>query len=94
MHGDSERANDVTRRLKTVEGHIRGIQKMVDDGSSCLDIMKQVKAVRQALEKVNAIALDGHIDICVRHGLLTDNKKARERAFDEIKNAFNVIGKL
>ena len=60
MYGDEERAKSIIRRLKTIEGHIRGIQKMVNDGSSSIDIMKQIKAVTQALEKVNALTLEGH----------------------------------
>lgn len=94
MYGDEELAKNVTRRLKTIEGHIRGIQKMVNDGSSCVEIMKQIKAVKQALEKVNALALESHLDICVTHGLVTDDKESREKVFKEIRNAFNVIGKL
>lgn len=94
MHGDQDRAKKVKRRLKTIEGHVRGIQKMVDDGAPCLDIMRQIKAVTSALEKVNALALEGHVDICIQHGLLTEHPDARQRAFIEIRQAFNVLGKL
>ena len=50
---------DVTNRLKSVEGHVRGIQRMVDEDVYCMDILKQIKAVQQALERVSALTCLG-----------------------------------
>ena len=52
-------------RLKTIEGHVRGIQRMVEDDAYCVDILKQTKAIQRALDKFSAIVLERHLAGCV-----------------------------
>mgnify|MGYP000430036826 CR=1 FL=1 len=51
---NDKRKEEILRRLKSVEGHVRGIQRMVEEDRYCVDILKQTKAVHCALDKVNA----------------------------------------
>ena len=51
---DAEKKRTLVNRLKSIEGHIRGIERMVEEDVYCMDILKQVKAVQQALERVPA----------------------------------------
>jgi DNA-binding FrmR family transcriptional regulator len=87
-------APDVIRRLKNIEGHIRGVQKMVHADAYCIDILKQIKAVKQALERVASITLQTHLQTCVTEGLRSDEVEERERVIAEIVDVFNATGKL
>jgi DNA-binding FrmR family transcriptional regulator len=95
-HGEARARtrDDLTLRLKSIEGHIRGIQRMVSEDAYCIDIMKQVKAVKQALERVSLITLETHLETCVTDGLRSDDVTERERVIGEIVEVFNATGKL
>jgi DNA-binding FrmR family transcriptional regulator len=56
---------DVLNRLATIEGHLRGIRKMVEDDQYCVDILKQSYAVERALKKFESTLLEGHLNGCV-----------------------------
>ena len=58
----------ILNRLATIEGHLKGIQKMVEDDKYCVDILKQAYAVERALQKFEAAILDGHLHGCVADG--------------------------
>ncbi len=90
----AEAAPDLIRRLKSIEGHIRGVQKMVQADAYCIDILKQIKAVKQALERVSALTLETHLQTCVTEGLRSDDAIERERVIAEIVDVFNATGKL
>jgi DNA-binding FrmR family transcriptional regulator len=87
-------APEVIRRLKSIEGHIRGVQKMVQADAYCIDILKQIKAVKQALERVGSMTLETHLQTCVTEGLRSDDVEERERVIGEIVDVFNATGKL
>jgi CsoR family transcriptional regulator, copper-sensing transcriptional repressor len=55
----------LVRRLKLIEGQVRGLQRMVEDGTYCIDIITQTSAVKQALSNVEDILLEGHLSHCV-----------------------------
>ena len=59
---------DALNRLAYIEGHLKGIRKMVEDDQYCVDILKQTHAVKRALDKFDAVLLRGHLDGCVREG--------------------------
>ena len=62
---DETRKRDLTNRLRSAEGHIRAIQRMIDEDAYCMDILKQVKAVQKALEQVSTLTLENHLNTCV-----------------------------
>ncbi|HLZ71420.1 MAG TPA: metal-sensitive transcriptional regulator [Dehalococcoidia bacterium] len=59
---------EVLKRLAYIEGHIKGIRKMVEEDQYCVDILKQTYAVKRALDKFDALLLRTHLDGCVREG--------------------------
>lgn len=75
-------------RLKTVEGHIRGIERMVEDEAYCIDIIRQLQAVQAALNKVNSIILEEHLHSCLITAVRGDNPDERERVLREISEVF------
>ena len=60
---------DVMKRLNYIEGHLEGIRRMVENDKYCPDVLKQTFAVRRAIEKMEAIMLDGHLHHCVVEGI-------------------------
>jgi DNA-binding FrmR family transcriptional regulator len=57
--------DDITRRLRRIEGQLRGLQRMVDDDTYCIDVLTQIGAVQAALDKVALGLLDDHTRHCV-----------------------------
>jgi len=84
-----ERRKDALKRLSYIEGHIAGIHKMVEEDKYCVDILRQTYAVRKALEKLEAVILEGHLHTCVPDGI----KNGRENAvIDELIQLYNIAG--
>lgn len=85
---------DIVRRLKTAEGHLRGIQRMVDEGAYCIDIIHQVQAVQAALNKVNSEILDRHLNSCLIAAVRGEDPEERERVLREITGVFEAANKV
>lgn len=60
---------DVLKRLNYIEGHIGGIRRMIEEDKYCPEVLKQTFAVRRAIEKMEALILDGHLHTCVALGI-------------------------
>ena len=91
---DMERKQNIQNRLKSVEGHIRGIQRMVDEGVYCMDILKQIKAVQQALERVSAITLENNLNTCVVTAIRSQDTDEQDRKVQEIMDVFRATAKM
>ena len=80
--GYMHRKDDYLRRMKRIEGQVRGIERMVDDEKYCIDILTQVSAVTKALQAVALGLLDEHLAHCVvdaaRNGGPEGDAKVRE----------------
>ncbi len=59
----------VTRRLKRIEGQVRGLMRMVEEGKSCEDILIQIGSVKAALHKAGQLILEEHLHHCVVNGI-------------------------
>ena len=80
---------DTIRRLKTAEGHLRGIQRMLDEGEYCIDVIRQIQAVQSALNKVSSQILDRHLNSCLITAVQGDDPVERERVLKEIIDVFD-----
>jgi DNA-binding FrmR family transcriptional regulator len=89
-----DRKQAIINRLKSIEGHIRGVQRMVDEDVYCIDIINQNLAVQRALEKVNSLILERHLQTCVTTAIQGDDATERQRVIAEIMNVFETTGKL
>jgi len=65
MAGYSGSKDDYLKRLRRIEGQVRGIQKMVDQDTYCIDVLTQVSAITKALQAVSLGLLEDHIGHCV-----------------------------
>ena len=81
---------DVLKRLKTIEGHVKGIETMVENEAYCIDVIRQIHAVQSALEKVSGIILDGHLHSCLITAVRGENPDERERVLTEIADIFKI----
>jgi len=86
--------SDTLRRLKTIEGHLGGIIKMVQDDAYCIDVIRQIQAVEAALNKVSAKILEGHLNSCVITAVQGDDLSERERVMKEITDVFEMSTKV
>lgn len=89
-----DHTKSIVNRLRSVEGHVRGVEKMVDDGAYCIDIVNQISAIQSALNKVSGLVLDRHLHTCVTTAIRGDNPDERERVIDEIMGVFTAKSKL
>jgi len=79
-----KRRKEVLNRLARIEGHVRGLRKMVKENKDCPDLLIQVAAVRAALNQVGRIILEDHMESCV---LEAAKEGAGEKAVENLKDA-------
>lgn len=88
-----DRKQDIVRRLKSVEGHIRGIERMVEADAYCVEVVNQILAVQRALKKVSGLVLNQHLHSCVTHAIQEGDAAAKERVLAELMDVFEASGK-
>ena len=80
---------DVLKRLNYIEGHLGGIRKMIEDDKYCVDILRQTYAVRKAIEKMEALILEKHLQTCVPEGITNGRQEA---VIEELMQLYNLAG--
>lgn len=80
-------------RLKNAEGHIRGIEKMVEEGAYCIDLIRQIQAVQASLSKISSQVLDNHLNSCMITAIRGEDISERERVLQEITEVFSASQK-
>ena len=76
------------RRLQIIEGHVRAVQRMLDEDAYCIDVMRQINAVQSALNKVSQVVLEEHLQHCVTEAVRGDDAARREKVLQEIADVF------
>ncbi|WP_427135354.1 metal-sensitive transcriptional regulator [Pseudarthrobacter sp. S9] len=95
QHGYSSNKEAYLRRLKRIEGQVRGIARMVDEDKYCIDILTQVAAVTKALHAVSLGLVEEHIGHCVVGAASEPDPGLRAEAIDfKVKEATDAIGRL
>ena len=82
------------RRLKTAEGHLRGVIRMVEEDAYCIDVIRQIQAIDAALNKVSTQILENHLNSCVITAIQGTDKKERQRVLKEITEVFEMSNKV
>lgn len=91
---DGVTKTSVSRRLASASGHIKGIERMVDDDAYCIDVIQQIQAVQAALNKVSGMILDSHLRSCVTTAIRGDDPAERERVLEEVTSVFEMSSKI
>lgn len=68
QHGYSGQKDALQKRLRRIEGQVRGVERMVEEDRYCIDILTQISAIQAALDKVGLALLDDHARHCVISG--------------------------
>lgn len=74
-HGYTPQKDQLIKRLRRIEGQVRGIQKMVDEDRYCIDILQQMSAVKAAMDKVALGILDDHVQHCMVAGAADQGRR-------------------
>lgn len=78
-HGYSADKEKYAKRLRRVEGQVRGIAKMIDDDKYCIDVLTQISAVNSALQSVALSLLDEHLKHCVTEAVEAGGEQAEQK---------------
>lgn len=90
----ADQKQQLLNRLKTVEGHVRGVQRMVEEDAYCIDILKQTQAIQRALDKFNSLVLTNHLNGCVTTAIRSEDASERERVVTELLQVFDTSNAL
>ena len=88
-HRSEAELKDLMNRLKRIEGQVRGVQKMLEEGAYCPDILVQVSAVNSALNSFSKQLLASHIKSCVAE----DIRQGRDETVDELVTVLQKVMK-
>ena len=84
MKGHATTHSENKARLSRIEGQVKGVKRMVDDGEYCIDIITQIQAARSALQSVSKIILEKHLKHCVAAALEEHDEAGIEEKLAEI----------
>ena len=90
MPGYTMKKDDYQKRLRRIEGQVRGLQRLIDDDTYCIDVLTQISAVTKALQGVAVGLLDEHVRHCVRDAA----SESPEQADAMIEEATRAIERL
>jgi DNA-binding FrmR family transcriptional regulator len=76
----------ILARLRSAEGHLRGVREMVEKDAYCIDVIRQTRAVQSALDRVNALLVGRHLNHCVRRAMAS--RERREQVLGELLDLF------
>jgi DNA-binding FrmR family transcriptional regulator len=88
--GYSDDKAAVQKRLRRIEGQVRGLQRMVDEDAYCIDVLTQIAATTRALQAVALELLEDHIGHCVAHAI----EQGGPEAEGKVKEAAAAVGRL
>jgi DNA-binding FrmR family transcriptional regulator len=90
MPGYTDHKDQVSRRLRRIEGQVRGLQQMIEDDRYCIDVLTQVSAVTRALQAVAIELMGDHLGSCVSEAVEAGGQGAQEK----ITEAVDAIARL
>jgi CsoR family transcriptional regulator, copper-sensing transcriptional repressor len=88
-HGYAPHKDALLKRLRRIEGQVRGIERMVEEDRYCIDVLTQIAAVETALEAVASKVLEDHVSHCVAGALASGDEAEATAKTDELIAAVN-----
>jgi DNA-binding FrmR family transcriptional regulator len=93
MRGYTMNKDDYLKRLRRIEGQVRGVQRMVDEDTYCIDVLTQISAITSALQGVAVGLLDEHVRHCVRDAAVGDDERHADEMVTEATRAIERLVK-
>ncbi len=90
MHGYAQNKDTYAKRLRRIEGQVRGLARMIEEDQYCIDVLTQVSATTKALESVALGLMDEHLKHCVADALAEGGENADEK----VREASDAIARL
>lgn len=90
MHGYTEHKDDHLRRLRRIEGQVRGLERMIENDEYCINVLTQISAATRALQAVSLALLDEHLKHCVSEAIAEGSQDAAEK----VREASEAIARL
>jgi DNA-binding FrmR family transcriptional regulator len=87
---DEKVRENADRRLAIIEGQLRGLRKMIEEGKYCIDVLTQISAIHEALRGVGKLVVRFHLETCVTEGLQSDD---REKYYQELMDLIYKLSK-
>ncbi len=81
-------------RARSIQGHMGAVVRMLEEDTYCVDIIKQTQAVQKAIDKMNALILEKHLNECVTTAIRSNKPAERERVIGELMDVFETANKL
>ncbi|HEY8352085.1 MAG TPA: metal-sensitive transcriptional regulator [Sphingomonadales bacterium] len=81
---ESEKKESRLRRLRRIEGQVRGVARMVEEDRYCIDIMTQIAAIHAALRRVEEEVLEDHLKHCVTHAIHSGDAAEQQQKIAEL----------
>jgi CsoR family transcriptional regulator, copper-sensing transcriptional repressor len=91
--GYSMNKDDYGKRLRRIEGQVRGVQRMIDEDTYCIDVLTQVSAITKALQAVAVGLLDEHVRHCVKNAVADGDDAALDTMITEATRAIERLVK-
>jgi DNA-binding FrmR family transcriptional regulator len=88
-----EAKSSVLKRLRRIEGQVRGLSRMVDEDRYCIDVITQISAVSAALRRAEEEILSDHVDNCVAHAIKSGNKADQRKKVAELMEVLALAGR-
>jgi DNA-binding FrmR family transcriptional regulator len=86
--------SDTLKRLRNIEGHLRGIERMVDEDAYCIDVIRQISAAQAALGRLSSRVLNDHLHSCLITAVRGESAADRERVLKEIGEVYALASKV
>ena len=86
--------DQLKNRALSIQGHMGAVARMIEEDAYCIDIIKQTQAVEKALDRLNALILERHLNRCVTTAIRGNKPKERERVIKELLDVFETTSKI
>jgi len=86
--------DQLKNRALSIQGHMGAVARMIEEDAYCIDIIKQTQAVEKALDRLNALILERHLNRCVTTAIRGNKPKERERVIKELLGVFETTSKI
>ncbi|MEM7079488.1 MAG: metal-sensitive transcriptional regulator [Pseudomonadota bacterium] len=88
MHGDN---SATIKRLKRIEGQVRGVGRMIEEERYCIEVLQQLQAIKAALARVEDVVLKDHTATCVADAIASGDAAQQREKFDELIELFGKV---
>ncbi len=94
MESEKSDKKQLVNRARSIQGHVGAVVRMLEEDAYCVDVIKQTQAIQAAIDKLNALILERHLNACVTTAIRSNKPKERERVIHELLDVFETSNKV